>query len=105
MGADSQPSRSHTRQASRRVWSGRKSARILRFCHLTSDCRGGSYRSAELLHHSGFTPLDALPGRIHPATPMRLLFELLRLFLTPRASLVAENLALRQQLVALRREP
>ena len=35
---------------------------------------------------------------------MRLLFEFLRLFLTPRASLVAENLALRQQLVALRRE-
>ena len=35
---------------------------------------------------------------------MRMLFEFLRLFLTPRASVVTENLALRQQLVALRRE-
>ena len=34
---------------------------------------------------------------------MRLLFDLLRLFLAPRASLILENLALRQQLVAMMR--
>jgi len=35
---------------------------------------------------------------------MRLLFEFLKLLLTPRASLIAENLALRQQLGALKRD-
>lgn len=35
---------------------------------------------------------------------MRALFELLRLFLTPRASLIAENVALRQQLATLKRD-
>lgn len=35
---------------------------------------------------------------------MRILFEFLRLLLTPRGSLIAENVALRQQLAALKRD-